>query len=387
MTLTSDTKLKILFAYLVVCAASARGIPFAKPWGIDFHNLHVYQFCSTGRNPYLIPGPVCGDIYQRSLVYPPLLFHAFFWTRKLPLADAMLYWSSANLFMFAFAYQYWARLAGARLRWDVVLFCGLLVFQYPMLFLLERGGTDVVSVFTWTLASWCLCRRQLLLAGIFAGFATAYKLYPGIPTAIASYALLAGSFRNTMFGKADFLRFGLAAGLAFAGINALYWPEAVTYFTVVLPQFAATLTPINTAMHALGSLPGPEHELYVKLVQLGFFWLWCWSASRSIYDRPALTMAALLAISTYFSATSWDYNLVTVYPLLVMLFIEARHSDRWGLLFFGLFAIVGDRELWSSGWLNLFNPQVHAALQFAFLVVVAIELARPQNPARAPAAA
>jgi hypothetical protein len=49
-------------------------------------------------------------------------------------------------------------------------------------------------------------------------------------------------------------------------------------------------------------------------------------------------------------------------------------------LLFGLFAIVGDRELWLTGWLNLFNPHMHTALQFAWLVVVAIELAQPARP-------
>jgi uncharacterized membrane protein len=279
--------------------------------------------------------------------------------------------------MLAVSYRYWLRLAAARASWDVVLFCGLLVFQFPMLFLLERGGTDMVSVLAWTFSAWFLCRRQPLLAGALGGLAAAYKLYPAIPVAVTSYALFASSFRNSAFARTDFLRFGGAAALAFVAINALYRNEAETYFNVVLPLFAATLTPINTCMHALPSLAGPDHDYFPKLVLAGFLSLWCWSAARSLSARPALTLAALLAMSTFFAATSWDYNLVTVYPVLVLLFLQARRTDRWGTLVFGLFVIVGDRELFLTGWLNLLNPYLHTGLQFAWLVVLAIELAQP----------
>src|ERR1700759_920187 len=146
MVWTPNGKLKALFAYLVVCMGSARGIPFAKPWGTDLHNLHIYTLCAANRNPYLISGKDCGYIYQRILVYPPLLFRSFFWPRGLPLETAMYYWCSAILFMLAVSFWCWLRLAKARPSWDVLLFCGLLTFQYPTMFLLERGGTDMVSV-------------------------------------------------------------------------------------------------------------------------------------------------------------------------------------------------------------------------------------------------
>ncbi len=67
---------------------------------------------------------------------------------------------------------------------------------------------------------------------------------------------------------------------------------------------------------------------------------------------PALLFAGALAISTYFSSLSNDYNLITAYPLLIMLFIRAT-SAPWSslataLLLVGLVAIVAIERCSSS---------------------------------------
>src|SRR5579863_7677805 len=82
VSLTRDGKLKLVFVYLVLSAASARAIPFLI-WGADFHNLQIYQTCSHDRSAYLISGEACGDKYQRDMIYPPLMLHSFGWTRAL----------------------------------------------------------------------------------------------------------------------------------------------------------------------------------------------------------------------------------------------------------------------------------------------------------------
>ncbi|HEX4354420.1 MAG TPA: glycosyltransferase family 87 protein, partial [Polyangiales bacterium] len=376
--MTRDIKLKAVFAYLVVSSASVRSLPFSKPWGTDLHNIHIYQLCSGDHDPYLIPGVVCGDIFHRGLVYPPLLFHAFFWLRHFVLESAMELWTSLTLLMLLGTYWLWLRMSrrycAAIPRWEIAIFCGLLIPQFPLAFALERGGTDIVPLLLWSLASYAICRRWIAVAGLIAGVATAFKLYPVFPTVLVTFALLASAFRSRAFKPLDFLRFSGCAFSAFIGANLLFLRDAISYFNIELPRFAATYIPLVTSMHSIVSFGGADHTWYPKLVLALFFALYCWSASRSIAARPALMLAAALAISTYFAATSWDYNLITVYPLLVLLFIEARRTDRWLGLVLGLVSIVGDRESLSAALAPLFSPAIHLALQFAFLLEVAIEL-------------
>jgi Glycosyltransferase family 87 len=387
--LTRDTKLKALFAFLAVSSASVRGVPFLQPWGVDLHNIYVYQRCAVGQNAYLIPGKTCGDVFGRDMFYPPLLFRSFFWLRYFDIETAMRLWTALALLMLALSFAIWLRIAKRYTHsvptWETTLFCALLSIQFPVAFLIERGGTDTVPVLLWSLASYCLCRRSLTFAGVLAGIATAYKLYPVVPTVILSVALLSSAFRSTAFKRLDFLRFGASALAAFGFCNAVFYHEARVYFGVTLPNFSDQRTPIATCMHSIVSVAGTAHTLYPKLVLLLFFALFCWSAALAISARPALTSAAVLAMSTFFAGTSWDYNLVTTYPLLLLLFIEARRTDRWLGVSLGSLAIVGERELFASGLFpSLQNPIFHLALQFAWLIGVAVELVQITQPEPSP---
>jgi hypothetical protein len=68
--------------------------------------------------------------------------------------------------------------------------------------------------------------------------------------------------------------------------------------------------------------------------------------------------------------------------LLLLLFLRALRTDRWSLLVFGLFAICGDRRLFAMPGAKLLTPQLHLALQLAFLVVAALVVARPDEKER-----
>src|SRR3954464_8676086 len=77
-------------------------IPFGPFWGIDFQNLFVFHRCASRNDPYLIPGNVCGDMANRPMVYPPLLYWSFAWTRLLRYLPALVCWS-----LFAVAAMLW----------------------------------------------------------------------------------------------------------------------------------------------------------------------------------------------------------------------------------------------------------------------------------------
>jgi hypothetical protein len=114
-----------------------------------------------------------------------------------------------------------------------------------------------------------------------------------------------------------------------------------------------------------------------------------WAGARAIArGTSAMALAGSLAVSTYLQRTSLDYNLVTTFPLLLLLFLRAQRTNRWVLLAFGLAAIAGDRRLFKMHDAVILTPQLHLTLQLAFLVVAALVAARPdaeQEPAAPPA--
>ena len=107
---------------------------------------------------------------------------------------------------------------------------------------------------------------------------------------------------------------------------------------------------------------------------------WVWAGARALArGDAAMALAGSLAVSTYIPRTSYDYNLISTYPLLLLLFLRAQRTNRWALLAFGVFAIAGDRRLFSISGAKVFTPVLHLALELAFLVVAAVITAHPQE--------
>ena len=379
-------KLSALILFLIVSMTSVRVLPFLTPWGADLHNLVAYQVCAKGKNAYVIAGEACGDLWGRGMFYPPLLFHSFIWTRGLKLENAMYVWSSFILLAFAGCFWAWRRMAlpdrNDRREWAPVAFGLLLIVQFPSLFALERGGTDIGSLVGWTATALFFVRGWLIPAGLAAGLAAAYKLYPAIPCAAATIGMFWDSWGANRRPKTDFLCFGGAAASAFFASNAIFYRESMTYFVKVLPWVSAIRTGDPVYGHSILSYCG-GHDLFAKVICVGLFGTWTWAARRGLREQPALTLAGLLAMSTYFAGISFDYNLITAYPLLLLLFLRARTTGRYGLLALGLFAIVGDRDLFTMAGAHILTSTFHVALQLAWLILVAIEIAAPSVPAPA----
>jgi hypothetical protein len=67
-------------------------IPFMAPWPADFSSLWVFHDCPVGRdNPYLAKHQVCGPVGD--MIYPPLLYWSFAWTRWLRFDAAGHLWT------------------------------------------------------------------------------------------------------------------------------------------------------------------------------------------------------------------------------------------------------------------------------------------------------
>ncbi len=100
------------------------------------------------------------------------------------------------------------------------------------------------------------------------------------------------------------------------------------------------------------------------------------ASARRLSEDPIIVFAGSLAISTYFSPVSNDYNLITTYPLLMVLFVRsvAASANRltFGLLVVGLIGIVSNRLFFI--WSDLFM-QAHVALQWLWLIATGVAVA------------
>jgi hypothetical protein len=386
-------KFLLVVAFLVLCVASLQVMPVLTPWGADLQNLQAYARCASGgRSPYEIAGRACGDLWGRPFFYPPFLLACFRWTRPLTLATAMHVWTVFLFAAFAAIFWAWARkLAPARTpaapgeRHQVVIFCALLLLQFPFVFALERGNTDTVNVLLYSLAGVLFMRRRIWWAGVAAGVAAGFKLSPIVAIVTMTGALLLSRGR---LGAWTWLRFSGGALAAFALTLLVFFRDSRTYVFQVLPKYADTLTPLNAWNHATPSFVGGNYPRFALLLGLGLLGVWVWAGARALErGDDGLALAGALAVSTYVQKTSFDYNLISVYPLLLLLFLRAQATNRFALLAFGLFAIAGDRRLFASSGAVLLTPHLHLAVELAFLVVAALVVARPEDaPATAMAA-
>ena len=116
--------------------------------------------------------------------------------------------------------------------------------------------------------------------------------------------------------------------------------------TLRLPAFAAYLPAVSTYSHSVPSTflhpPGAS-----RFVSGALLCVWNAVAFYWFPRRPREIFAGALAISTYFAATSYDYNLITVYPLLLVVLQRALARPRpidwksWAVFFVGA---GGDRR-------------------------------------------
>lgn len=376
--LDRQTKFLLLIAFMVVSIVALAQLPFNAPWGMDLQNVHAFQKCVAGRSPYLVDAAVCGDVASRPFYYPPFLFAFFRWLRPLTLETAMYIWTA---FLFASAtVTFW--LWGGKIsdeplgddRYEIVAFCVLLLFQYPFVFALERGNTDSVNLLFYTLAAFLFVRGREWLAGMSAGVAAGFKLSPIIAIAVMTAALFLGWRRA---GRWAWARFAGGSLAAFLLTLLVFFKDSKIYLFDVLPKYAKFLTYASEYSHSLPTYVGAGWQLYAKLMSVALLAPWVWGMGRAVArGELAMAFAGALAVSTYVQGTSFDYNLITTYPLLLLLFIEARRTDRWGLLVFGLFAIIGDRRLFMTPGSVILTPNFHFVLELAFLVVAGLSIGR-----------
>ena len=371
----TDKRFLTVLILLVASIPSYLVIPFYRFWAVDLHHPYVFHNCEFRNSPYHVPGELCGDVEGRNVISPPLLYWSFIWLRYLSFESASILWSLLIPTIFLPLFRFWVPF-----RWRTWIFWCLLGAQYPLMFSIERGNIDIAVVFLWSLSFWCYQTRKYSAAGACAGFASMLKLYPATAAAVIGLAILVPRRSDTPKTSSSGY---FVAGLALSILGAcLVWPfQTMTYFTEILPRFAGTIPPFLIYSH---SLPALTEGRFWLSTAISFFLLAIWmvAARKRLEEDAQLIFAGSLAISTYFAATSYDYNLITAYPLLLILFeraIERPGRDGLvvlGFLVIGLVAIVGNRCLFLGSPLL---ERVPVSLQLSWLALVATYCRSPKE--------
>lgn len=333
-------------------------LPFYRFWGVDFQNLYAFHHCELRNEPYAHPqaAEICHDAVKRPMRYPPLLYWSFLWTRPFSYPVALRMWV---MFILIGTYLgitcFLDREALGQRR--IQLFVGLLFAQFPALYAIERANNDVWIVLLWGLAYLFFRRRQYFTAGALAGLAAVAKVYPAFAAIVVVIAVAQDRRAATRFVA------GMAA--AGAGVCLLFARSTLTYVRV-LREFAGEMPEPSIQSHGLPAFFSP-----LAVVVLGGSLFFFWTAAGRRLHRAGqhdLLFAGALAIATFFSTTSNDYNLITVYPLMALLFVRSLRPDsalsRIALV--GLLVMItGPRILF------LGQEHRHLGLQVLVLVVAA----------------
>jgi hypothetical protein len=340
-------------------------LPFYRFWGVDFQNLHAFHDCVLRDHPYDDPhaAQICHDAVDRPMRYPPLLYWSFIWTRWFSFPTALHIWTLFILIGTFVGVTCFLSPASLGQR-KVLLFIGLLFAQLPALYALERGNNDVWIVLLWGLAYLAFSRGRIATSGAIAGLAAVANVYPAFAAFVIVIALLQD--RRTL------LRFLTGACVTGAAVSLLFFRSTLTYVGV-LRTFAAEMPLPSLTSHGLPAFFSPVGVAFFAGCLL-FFWAAAgWRVWRA--GQHDLLFSGGLAIATFFSTTSNDYNLITVYPLMAVLFVRSLQPRtvmmRLALVSL-LLTVTGSRE-W---WVTLIHH--HVAAEILALLIAAYAAMRVQ---------
>lgn len=355
-----------LFFLAIVLLLSIQGyrkIPRGPFWGLDFQNLYAFQNCENSLTPYEVSGEECGDHFGRAMYYPPLLYWSFTWVRAFDFKTAIFIWNFITILLMLWTLKVWL----PTWRGPPLFFSLLLFLQVPLLFALERGNNDVLVLVLWTFIYLLYRQNKFFLSGVVGAAATLLKVYPGIPIAGLTFTFLMAKSKSLK----GYLLGGILGGTV---IFLLTFQNSLTYFFTVLPSWSSAMQPIHTTSHSLHSLGWPT-PVVIGLSGI-LFCVWVYRSQRILQSDLAYVFAGWLAISTYFSRISNDYNLVTIYPLFFLLFHRTLHRDptpgsrrgliQWSFLWIGVLAFFGNRFLFENPLYSALS--FHKLLQWSWLL-------------------
>jgi hypothetical protein len=344
--------LLLLFVVMIHCAYASRHMPSMKPMGADFHNLYVFHNCEYAETPYLTPGELCGDVLRRPIVYPPLFYWSYFWTKGWNYEAGYFFLVAQIILAMLAVFFLLSRIDRSRRSdasaktWVIESFFWLLLLgSLPFVSAVERGNTDVFVVLAWMLAALCFVNKWYFFWGSLVALAVLFKIYP----LVAGATLAVGYLLSFVLLKDKNIRPVYKASLGCLSVLCavmFFWYGAYrVYFLDVLPEVRKLYFEIDMFSHALGELDNfiPYLSLAMKA---GLSLSWMVFVALRLRVDPALAFSGCLAISTFFGNISFEYNLITVFPLLFLLLARSRNCFELFVVLLGVICFLGDRLLW-----------------------------------------
>jgi hypothetical protein len=177
----------------------------------------------------------------------------------------------------------------------------------------------------------------MTITGALVAISLFAKLYP-----LYALIILAAFFIREHPEKKRLLQSFTLTSVCIFLLSPLLWLE---YLIDVLPGWTSEKTAIFNLAHSFKSIPLPFVGTAMYFVCLLF---WALASSKASEKRIGWVWAGGLAISTFNNGVSFDYNLVTLFPLAILGFNYLSKNENkflgvcFSLLFFTVF---GSREL------------------------------------------
>lgn len=354
------TKIKyiipLIIAYLLLAPLSYKLLPYMGFYGADVSMQYNFHHCSllesSSEKLYEVAGIDCNDPVNKYYAYPVLIYRFFSWaTLFTDFQNYYYFWSALIILTLLSLPFFWLKTPNLKSGLLYFSLACLSLIQANSYYALERGGTDITFLIAWMIASYFALKEKWFLSGSFMALAALLKLYP----VMAIIPLLMGLFLQekerlkSAFFKTRF--FYICLGLASTGglVLALDYQLWSTFIFKVLPHE----TKFHIGTNAIGhSLIGPFPKVIVYIVMFGFWFILAKIFAQNDLRMKRFALAGTLGLSTYFTNHSFDYNLITLFPLLY---------------------IIG--ELYFDNKLKLFNNKVFA---WSFLILILTTLG-PSN--------
>jgi hypothetical protein len=346
--------------------------------GLDFNCVDTYLRCA-GPGVQIYKKDCPGDLFGRFFMYPPLMSYLFAWIPLVSKETAMGIWTMFVLIgVFASVWVVAAVIRKLTLSTVVVrpiLLAVAVTLSYPTMMAYERGNNDVWVLLIYAAATVALVFGKSFWTAFFVSVAVMLKLYPA-PLLLTCGIIGLLHFRHDRRQTLMWLA-GAAAGIAVIAIP-LFSDYRYYLFEHYLARTSYSIAPGSFMDHSLIISYGITGAVIGGLLWILAMLSWCRSALEldEASDRKQRTLLAftfLAALCTYLHprTESFDYNLITAFPLLVCLVYA---EPRSGALLLKVGAV-----LWTAGialprWINLIVFNLPERTFSAFLILQTIGL-------------
>ncbi len=364
----------------ILSVSSYKLIPFGDPDGLDFHNIYAYSTCDKelkekyDNNIYLAGGQDCHDAMGREFVYPPLLFHSAKWVGKFETFEsARIAWRMFIILGTFLSIFIWLGSFSNFLK--TLPFTALLFVQFPMLFALERGNNDILVLLSWTFSYFFFSKKKYFLSGVLASICVLMKVYPLFAFSIIYGGLILSCVREAVISGDDtrkvvLKKFSVGALLSGLLILILFkdlwysWYLRVSHFS----DFEMVVSHLNHSVQYF-----LKAKIFGKITFLVMMGVWTLHFIYTKRDKRVVTFAGALAVTTYYSAVSYDYNQITIYPLILLTILALFNNFEWSrywILVGVLCGVILHRGLffWGDG----LGFKFHMFLQVFFICMLAL---------------